>query len=176
MKIKLLDSPIANFTADDPIYMNYYKVKFYDNSQINTGSIVDYYWDFGDGKFAYNRNTTHNYYYQAIFDVSLTVTANNGCFDTELKENFINLNLIGVREKDNIPTIKLYPNPSSADIQLVTDFKMKEIIIYNSLGELIEKKEIMDYRFTIQKPGKGLYYFKIMDVKDNLYIEKVIFN
>ena len=176
MKIKLLDSPIANFTADDPIYMNYYKVKFYDSSQINTGSIVDYYWDFGDGKFAYTRNTTHNYYNQAVFDVSLTVTADNGCFDTELKANFINLNLIGVREKNNIPTIKLYPNPSSADIHLVTDFKMKEIIIYNSIGELIEKKGIMDYRFTIQNPGKGLYYLKIMDVKDNLYIEKVIFN
>ena len=38
-------------------------------------------WDFGDGEFGYERQVTHEYDGLDEYDVAITVTTNNGCFD-----------------------------------------------------------------------------------------------
>ncbi len=51
-----------------------------------TGSITDWYWDFGDGNFSTSQHPTHSYSGSGFYDVNLTVTTSNGCVYDTLKE------------------------------------------------------------------------------------------
>jgi len=46
------------------------------------GTIVNYTWDFGDGTFAYDANTTHSYSQAGTYTAILTVTDNNGAINS----------------------------------------------------------------------------------------------
>src|SRR5206468_5794803 len=50
-----------------------------------TQSLFTYQWNFGDGGNANFQNPTHIYAAVGPFNVSLTVTSNNGCFDNSVK-------------------------------------------------------------------------------------------
>ncbi|MCK5603270.1 right-handed parallel beta-helix repeat-containing protein, partial [Candidatus Pacearchaeota archaeon] len=47
------------------------------------GWIVNYTWDFGDGSFGYGMNVTHTYSVEGIYNVTLTVTDNDGFTGTD---------------------------------------------------------------------------------------------
>ncbi len=59
----------------------------------NTGeSGVSCSWDFGDGTFASScGSVTHTYLTDGVYDVSLTVTSESGCFGTLIRNSYINV-------------------------------------------------------------------------------------
>jgi gliding motility-associated-like protein len=57
-------------------------VNFTSNTLINKGSITGYNWNFGDGSNASVANPSKVYNTSGNFNVSLTVTSNNGCTGT----------------------------------------------------------------------------------------------
>jgi gliding motility-associated-like protein len=90
--ISLLGSPIAKFGAisnvcsSDSVYIT-------DTSSTSVGTIINWYWSFGDGQTA-NKNNGNPFYHKYIgagpFDLKLVVTSSNGCKSDTLKRT-INL-------------------------------------------------------------------------------------
>jgi len=70
-------------------YINYYQfgngqVKFEAISSYDfDGEIIQYFWDFGDGETSIEKETLHNYSNPGYYNVSLTVTDNDGFKSTE---------------------------------------------------------------------------------------------
>jgi PKD repeat protein len=51
----------------------------------SSDSITSWYWDFGDGSFSVNQNTTHYYGNGGTYQISLTATDTSGCSTTIIK-------------------------------------------------------------------------------------------
>jgi len=69
--------PIADFSFQPSNPRTTTIVKFKDNSTDSDGSIVSYYWEFGDGSNSTEQNPEHVFYNPGIFKVTLTVTDND---------------------------------------------------------------------------------------------------
>lgn len=69
--------PVAAFTA--PNACSGVPVNFTDLSTVATGTITDWDWTFGDGGTAAIRNPQHTFNTGGNYNVTLTVTSNNGC-------------------------------------------------------------------------------------------------
>jgi gliding motility-associated-like protein len=94
--------PIVSFTAPSAFGCAPYTVKFSNNSTHDDGS--GYLWDFGNGSISTLENPTNIYNSTANYDVKLIVTKPNGCKDSLVQNNFVQLQ-----------------NPSIADFTLVED-------------------------------------------------------
>lgn len=75
-------NPVANFSFPN-ICLPSGAAQFTDLSTISDGtqSLFSYAWNFGDGGNAAIQNPLHNYSATGPYNVSLTVTSNNGCVD-----------------------------------------------------------------------------------------------
>jgi PKD repeat protein len=59
-------------------------------TNLSTGNISDYEWDFGDGStISTEQNPSHTYENAGTYSMSLTVTGSNGTKDTKVKESYI---------------------------------------------------------------------------------------
>lgn len=75
--------PVVIFTADTFAGCGPLCVDFLDQTTIASGSITGWVWDFGDQSAnAFTQNPNHCYTLPGIFDVTLTTTSNNGCVQT----------------------------------------------------------------------------------------------
>lgn len=78
---EVYDLPVNAFTFDDVCL--YDAAVFQNNSAIASGSITNYYWDFGDGDTSTDQQPVGQAYPTAgIYDVELITTSNHGCGDT----------------------------------------------------------------------------------------------
>jgi PKD repeat protein len=78
----------ADFTAN-PVSGNApLTVNFIDNS---TGNSAFWLWNFGDGNTSTNQNPLHTYVSQGTYDVTLTVTNEDGIDDSITKTNYIDV-------------------------------------------------------------------------------------
>ncbi|MHA1940005.1 MAG: PKD domain-containing protein, partial [Candidatus Thorarchaeota archaeon] len=75
--------PIADFTANPPCGFTPLTVNFTD---LSTGEIDSWSWDFGDGEISMDRNPSHTYDSGGTYTVSLTVSGPEG---THTKTDFI---------------------------------------------------------------------------------------
>jgi len=80
-KIVSVFKPTANFTlilscVNEPI-------QFTDLSLPNSGTLVSWLWDFGDGGNSTLQNPTHTYPAAGVYNIDLTVTNSLGCTDTK---------------------------------------------------------------------------------------------
>lgn len=96
--IFLYDIPTINFGIDEELKCAPYEAHFLDSS-ISYANL-SYAWDFGDGSFSTQPNPTHTYAAPGVYDVSLSITADEGCL--------IQLTLT----KDNL--IQVFDSPVSA--------------------------------------------------------------
>ena len=89
-------NPTINFAADDTVGCELLCVSFQDLSFINTGNILLWVWDFGDGSATSNvENPNHCYTNNSSplsYTVTLTVTSDSGCASTLSKNNYIIVN------------------------------------------------------------------------------------
>jgi PKD repeat protein len=89
-------SPVlADFTATPTSGQVPLDVQFTDQSVDMGLSIVGWSWDFGDENTSTDQNPSHTYETYGVYDVSLTVTDNNGNTSTETKEDYITANYSG---------------------------------------------------------------------------------
>ena len=82
-------SPVAKFDSVGVCFGD--PTKFIDLSEPNGPAITQWYWEFGDGSYAYNQNPTHLYNSVGTYLVSLRVTNTIGCTDTVSSMAFVNL-------------------------------------------------------------------------------------
>jgi PKD repeat protein len=95
------DSPVANFTAN-PTSGSYPLTVTFTN--ISTGDISSYNWNFGDGASSTLENPTYTYNSPGNYSVSLTVSGPDGN-DTEYKQNLISVGSNVLQNKIYIPLI-----------------------------------------------------------------------
>jgi PKD repeat protein len=96
--IDIITPIIADFKADRLDGFSPLTVQFTD---LSSGSINSWYWDFGDGTSSSSHNPQHVFSSPGTYTVSLTVTGQNGS-DTEGKADYIN-----VKEIKAVPWIPL---------------------------------------------------------------------
>lgn len=84
-------NPIADFTADTTqAPCPPFAVQFTSNSSGLAGT-TSYYWDFGNGASSTAQNPVHIYTVPGAYSVTLIITSGNGCSDTIVKTNYINI-------------------------------------------------------------------------------------
>lgn len=133
-------------------------------------------WDFGDGNQSTEQNPTHIYIASGEYTVSLTTTK-CGKSKTETKTIQIDTNL------DNTPfesdkRISVYPNPSLNYFNISMGKKHNKInvLIFNVLGVLIDKKEFQNLSFLtidVSTVARGTYFLKIIADED-FYTSKIV--
>jgi len=81
--------PVANFTWQ-PIYqVDGENISFFEHAVDHDGHIINWTWDFGDGVTGYIPNATHAYADSGTYQVTLTVTDDNGAFGSVTQELMI---------------------------------------------------------------------------------------
>ncbi|VVB62297.1 Beta-propeller repeat protein [uncultured archaeon] len=103
--------PVADFTytPDDPTSTSI--IHFTDTSTDSDGTIVSWWWDFGDGYYSNLQNPIHCYYTNGEYMVTLTVTDNE-----DVKNTFTT----SVTVQELTPTPVLSFAPSSHDFGVMT--------------------------------------------------------
>ncbi len=85
--------PEADFEADATLGVAPLEVRF---SDLSSGEVEEWLWDFGDGTTSTERNPVHIYRDPGLYTVSLTISGPAGR-DTEVKENYIYVGSSGGR-------------------------------------------------------------------------------
>ncbi len=83
--------PTVNFTATPVTGCFPLPVQFTDNSLPGSGTIVSWFWDFGDGVTSTANAPAHTYTAAGNYNVTLKVTNSNGCSKTFTKPGYISL-------------------------------------------------------------------------------------
>jgi gliding motility-associated-like protein len=81
----------ADFTATNPINCKPPENISFQNLSTGPGTLT-YQWDFGDGGTSTAFNPSHNYLTAGPFTVTLITTSSDGCVDTLIKTNTVQLN------------------------------------------------------------------------------------
>ena len=87
----------ADFSADPTSCCVPLTVRFSDSSASALGSVVGWFWQFGDGGTSAAQNPTHVYSAGGFYNVTLTVTDSAGCTDTLVKPAYITAHAIVAR-------------------------------------------------------------------------------
>jgi len=103
------EGPDADFSADVTICS--LEVQFTDESIAGDHDIVSWSWDFGDGDTSIEQNPIHTYDAAGTYNVTLTVTDEHGCIDSETKA-------VTVYGKPTATASSNSPVPQGATIQL----------------------------------------------------------
>ncbi len=77
---------------------------------------------------------------------------------------------LNIDKKTNLQNIKVYPNPAKDVLNIqANDFSNKNVIIYNSLGQIVQSVDFTnDIRLNLNSFKNGIYLLKILDNKTNL--------
>jgi len=75
--------PDMNFAPDAASGCEDFTVNFADSSTVSNGSIVNWFWNFGDGKLGFGQTPTHTYLNSGSYQVILTATSTYGCSFTD---------------------------------------------------------------------------------------------
>lgn len=103
------EPPTADFSATPVIGEAPLTVSF---TNLSTGEITDYEWDFGDGETSADSNPAHLYDAVGVYTVSLMISGPGGS-DTEIKVNYIIVN-----EPTAVPPELISPADQSTDVSI----------------------------------------------------------
>ncbi|HTO14959.1 MAG TPA: T9SS type A sorting domain-containing protein [Edaphocola sp.] len=138
----------------------------------NAQKATSYKWDFGDGSPVANGSTTAHAYAASGSYVVKAVLINDCDSATILKAvtcatTGVGNSLIG---KDNV---KIYPNPAAdlVTIKAENDFNLKEISIYNLLGQMVyqtDAKNKNQHVLNVAQWSSGIYSVYIQTNKETV--------
>ncbi|MBL0145576.1 MAG: PKD domain-containing protein [Chitinophagaceae bacterium] len=83
-------NPTVAFTATPLIGCIPLLVQFNNTSNPGPGATANWQWDFGDGNLSTQQNPSHTYNSVGLFNITLNVTNNFGCFATLIRPQYIN--------------------------------------------------------------------------------------
>ncbi|EMR73821.1 PDK repeat-containing protein [Thermoplasmatales archaeon SCGC AB-539-N05] len=93
-------NPVAGFDFE-PLSPTIADVVYFNSTSIDhDGIVVSWYWDFGDGSYAYTENATHQYMNNDIYTAILTVEDNDGANDTISKTVMVGVGSAVTRDVD----------------------------------------------------------------------------
>ena len=158
-------APVADFYADKLEVMIGDTVNFFDMSQYNPNQWL---WTFEGAEPG--TSTTQNptgvvYSQEGTFDVSLRARNTFGTH-TEVKEDYITVGNVSVKEMVRSNALLLYPNPTSGELTVrlgTAPQGGQTLTVYNSLGKAILTESIDRERTHLNLEGhpQGLYLIKV---------------
>ena len=165
--------PIADFEFENGGVGN---TSFF--TDISTGFVKSYEWDFGDGNFSTEANPEHVYETEGQYEVTLVISGD--CGDDTISQ-IVDVTLTNIEEEFLTSKIKIFPNPSNVNISIqFPDELLNENVqlkVINSLGQsalIIEKQNIHDsVELDVSKLKAGIYFIH-MSSETFDYMKKVI--
>ncbi len=162
-------SPVANFSSNPNGTANPgVTVNFTDLSTILSGTIVSWWWYFGDsaGVGSLSQNPSHIYGQDGTYPVMLVVQSNNGCLDTII----INYDIVSTVSVPNVFTPNGDLDNEYLEFKNLSYYPGSSLTIFNRWGNKIY--ESSDYQNNWKGDGQsdGVYYF----ILDNSKFENPI--
>ena len=167
-----INNPLANFSYST----NGNSVTFTNTSSSSMNSLLNYFWDFGDGNSSVLKNPNHSYSSTGIYSVNLIVA---DCIFSDTASFSVQIGTTGIPENE-FNQIRIYPNPTN--LYLNFDYgktiNAYNLIIKNIFGQQVFHKRITsqtDYLNSSNWGGNGLYFAHIIDSQGNtIEIRKII--
>jgi PKD repeat protein len=131
-------------------------------SDMSTGGIMSWFWDFGDATTSSLQNPgVHHYATTGIYTICLVTTDSCGLMDTTCIQDTIlitgyNINTAGVNS--------VYPNPASSEINVELWSNTNSTVeIYSATGELVYSQQVSGSKFTVDVKdfSTGMYTMRI---------------
>ncbi|MBN8701516.1 MAG: PKD domain-containing protein [Bacteroidetes bacterium] len=118
--VDVYDTAIVNFSANKLAGCMPLCTDFSNQTVINSGSINNWVWDFGDGNTSFQPNPNHCFANDGSYRIGLTVTSDKSCTQTFNINNYITVYpipnadfTINPSETDNLDPTVLYTDQSS---------------------------------------------------------------
>lgn len=153
-------------------------IKIIDFTDISTNYPTGWTWDFGDGNNSTDQNPTHTYQNVGIYEVTLTVTNEQGDY-TETKN--VNVGNVSISDEEIKETVKVFPNPvsgNSINVQLnsVENGEIQYSLI-NAKGKLLDNGSInalnnSTIKIPLHNYSSGVYTLKIVQ-DSKIYIKLI---
>ena len=145
-------NPVAEFTWNIKTPNPFDAIKFTDKSYDTDGEIVAWHWDFGDGGTSSYNEVTHAFIDEGIYNVTLTVTDNDGGNSTVTKKITVRnnknpdavfvVNSNVIKKGEQITFIDSSTDPDGIVVNWSWDFgdgsisyERQPVHIYKSVGE-----------------------------------------
>ena len=82
-----------------------------------------------------------------------------------------------IHQLDN--NVMIYPNPAEEElnVKIQGDINVKIVQVLNSMGAIVLVKDINTYgeiKFDISRIASGIYFVRITDVNNKVYVKKLI--
>ncbi|MEN8223953.1 MAG: PKD domain-containing protein [Bacteroidota bacterium] len=155
--------PMADFSGDPtsgyfPLLVNF--------SDLTSGAVTEWQWDFGDGNTATQQNPAHTYQNSGNYTVSLLASGPGGD-DSITKENYITV-LVGMDELST-DAIKIYPNPCNEFLIISSANPIRSFSMADLIGNIV---------FTEESHSPDPYKKKInmTDMNPGIYFCRVVLN
>lgn len=143
----------------------------YSFSISNPQNVLSSQWSFGDqSPISTSQSVNHTYTASGNFIVTLTLI---GVCDTVVLTDTIQTSLgVGDVNIDN-DVLSLYPNPTYNNVIIETrqNYAIKEVIVYNVLGQTLMHENAQDgnkYKLDLGRLSSGIYNVKIVTDKGNV--------
>jgi len=124
-----------------------------------------YLWDFGDGSGTNNSFVPPPHHFDSTGNYFITLIAkHNNCSDTIIQKVVVLPDEVGIMEYDPNKRIKIYPNPFSNKLNIVTN-EGAPINIYDIRGVLIYSSILSDAitEIDLSNLANGVYFVRILN-------------
>ncbi|KAA0004469.1 MAG: PKD domain-containing protein [Thermoplasmata archaeon] len=154
--------PDADFYYVPPSPDDLDNVSFYDTSGDADGSVVAWYWVFGDGNTSHEQNPSHSYKNNGVYTVRLTVTDDDGANDSVIHSIIIS----------NIPPVASFTyapaNITDTDDVVFTDNSSDaDGIVVNTTWDFGDGNISYDKNATHRYGDDGTYYVTLTVTDDD---------
>ena len=87
---------------------------------------------------------------------------------------------MGISEKQNLHSIKVYPNPGSGHFFVSLDkakYPESSVEVFNLAGQLIYQSELISNltEITLDEQARGIYFYRILSAKTILTQGKYVY-
>jgi serine protease len=160
LTVTTIPAPVASFAvSSEPKSLS--NIQFTDQST----AAVAWYWDFGNTMTSTVQNPTTAYTAGAPYEVSLLVTASNGCQSTAVQT----IDVITGLEESSARIMDVYPNPSRSSVTVDVDNTIS--------GPLSAELITLQGQVVFRQSGITTSRFELAmgDLPDGIYVIRVAF-
>jgi hypothetical protein len=116
---------------------------------------------------------------QAFGSVKNIISCGDGCYafnTTDNKVIIIKDATLGVLEIKTKNRLIIYPNPTSDYLNISSEMEIKEIIISDLTGRIMNNIDFTDNKLHLESLETGVYLAKLIDINGTVTTEKIIKN
>lgn len=136
---------------------------------LNTQNLTGYSWNFGDGSpLAVGTLVQHRYANNGQYVVSVLMhgVCNDSAVSSRTVEVYDAKGATGIHEIEASKELKMYPNPATDNVLIenITNYNLKQIAVYNVIGQKIYDKKAdskSKHNIDVSKFVSGIYTVRI---------------